>query len=64
MKNEIKKAMEFAQKAHMAQSYDQWPYFKHLEDVYNVILLINIVKKHTSPLTCINQKIRKSLSTN
>jgi (p)ppGpp synthase/HD superfamily hydrolase len=36
---QIKKAMEYAQKAHMAQVYsDCYPYFKHLEDVYKVLL--------------------------
>ena len=34
----IKKAQAFAQKAHSAQTYDQYPYFKHLEDVYNVLI--------------------------
>lgn len=34
----IKKAQAFAQKAHSAQTYDQYPYFKHLEDVYAVLV--------------------------
>ena len=35
----IKKAMSFAQKAHNVQSYGEcYPYFKHLEDVYKVLL--------------------------
>jgi (p)ppGpp synthase/HD superfamily hydrolase len=35
----IKKAMEFATKAHMSQTYSpRYPYFKHLEDVYNVLI--------------------------
>jgi guanosine-3',5'-bis(diphosphate) 3'-pyrophosphohydrolase len=36
MHSTIKKAMEFAQKAHSNKMYDQYPYFKHLEDVYKV----------------------------
>jgi guanosine-3',5'-bis(diphosphate) 3'-pyrophosphohydrolase len=37
--NRIKKAMAFAQKAHAAQSYGViYPYTKHLEDVYKVLL--------------------------
>lgn len=32
----IKKAMEFAHKVHSNKSYDEYPYFKHLEDVYKV----------------------------
>lgn len=36
MHSQIKKAMEFAQKAHSNKMYDQYPYFKHLEDVYKV----------------------------
>lgn len=38
MHNQIKKAMEYAQKAHSNKMYDQYPYFKHLEDVYKVAL--------------------------
>jgi (p)ppGpp synthase/HD superfamily hydrolase len=38
MHEQIKKAMTFAQQKHAAQSYDQYPYFKHLEDVYKVLL--------------------------
>lgn len=34
----IKKAMEFASKAHSNKTYDEFPYFKHLQDVYNVLL--------------------------
>jgi (p)ppGpp synthase/HD superfamily hydrolase len=35
----IKRAMEYALKAHMAQTYcDRYPYFKHLEDVFNVLI--------------------------
>ncbi len=38
MHSKIKKTMEFAQKAHQAQMYDQYPYFKHLQDVYETLL--------------------------
>jgi (p)ppGpp synthase/HD superfamily hydrolase len=38
MNEQIKKAMTYAQQAHMAQTYDGYPYFKHLEDVYNVLV--------------------------
>jgi (p)ppGpp synthase/HD superfamily hydrolase len=39
MHDQIKKAMEFATKAHMAQTYsDRYPYFKHVDDVYNVCI--------------------------
>ena len=33
----IIKAYEFACKAHIAQSYDHFPYSKHLEDVYETV---------------------------
>lgn len=33
----IKKAMEFASKAHSNKTYDEFPYFKHLQDVFNVL---------------------------
>lgn len=35
---ERKKAMEFAQKAHANHMYDHFPYFKHLQDVVNVLI--------------------------
>jgi len=38
MNDTIKKAMSLAQQKHSAQSYDHFPYFKHLEDVYKVLL--------------------------
>jgi (p)ppGpp synthase/HD superfamily hydrolase len=38
MNDQIKKAMTYAQQAHMAQTYDGYPYFKHLEDVYKVLI--------------------------
>jgi len=41
MNEQIKKAMTYAQQAHMAQTYDGYPYFKHLEDVYEVLLEFN-----------------------
>lgn len=33
----IKEAMDISRKAHMTQSYDEYPYFKHLQDVYEVL---------------------------
>jgi (p)ppGpp synthase/HD superfamily hydrolase len=39
MHDTIKKARAFAQKAHNVQSYgDIYPYYKHCEDVYNVLV--------------------------
>lgn len=43
MTDEIKKAMAYAQKAHNVQVYGEcYPYFKHLENVYNVLLQFEI----------------------
>lgn len=39
MHEQIKKAREFALKAHTTQTYGTiYPYFKHLEDVYNTLI--------------------------
>lgn len=40
----IKKAMEFANKAHSNKMYDEFPYFKHLQDVYNIIIFVERYK--------------------
>lgn len=34
----IKKAMIFARDVHGNQTYDEYPYFKHLENTYNVLI--------------------------
>lgn len=35
----LKKARVYAQKAHLAETYGEiYPYYKHLEDVYNVLI--------------------------
>lgn len=38
MHEKIKKAMKFAQEKHSSQMYDHFPYFKHLENVYNTLI--------------------------
>ena len=50
MNPQIKKAAEFAQRAHMAQMYDQYPYFKHLENVYNVLLRFGFKEENLEDL--------------
>lgn len=34
----IKQAMYYARDAHSTQTYDEFPYFKHLENTYNVLI--------------------------
>lgn len=35
----LKKARAYAQKAHLAETYGEvYPYYKHLEDVYNILI--------------------------
>ena len=50
MHPEIKKAMAYAQQKHMAQTYDQFPYFKHLENVYNVLIKFNFKEDNPEDL--------------
>lgn len=38
MHKQITKAQEFAAKAHQNKLYGQFPYFKHLQDVYQVLI--------------------------
>jgi (p)ppGpp synthase/HD superfamily hydrolase len=38
MHPQIKLAQEYATRVHAAQTYDQYPYFHHLEAVYNVLI--------------------------
>lgn len=38
MHDQLIRAQEFAAKVHQNQFYDRFPYFKHLEDVYNVLV--------------------------
>jgi (p)ppGpp synthase/HD superfamily hydrolase len=42
IKSNIEKAEEFAKKAHAGQKYGEFPYDKHLKDVYMVLLRFGI----------------------
>jgi (p)ppGpp synthase/HD superfamily hydrolase len=47
MHEQIKKAREFSLKAHNTQVYgDIYPYFKHLEDVYNILIKFGFTEEH------------------
>lgn len=49
-KEEIRKAIDFSTKAHSSQTYDEFPYFKHLQDVHDVLVRFGLKEENPDDL--------------